>query len=675
MRIMIRNGDNFTIAGTIRIVKGKLEFDIPDEGFKREIMSAPKEVMTDPEKYLNFIIGRFTFSTMVLLVKETDDAKGLQRFFKGGSGSGNHGHAGRPGRLGGSAPGHGGGGSGAASQDNKPKPTKPKPETSSDKIRGHRTEHPKNIADATKLIMEDTGSSEKEAFKMYVAMNGWCSISYMSMRKEGDKNENTRYLKKYIEKSPKWNGNGPVYRGMGMDAKKVKDLKPGKTLDMKGASSWTSSEGVAHKFADGHANDPSSQAQIIFKLDKANHGTSIRHLSSMPAENEVVLSDKVSFKITKVEEDKSWEQPNRAKVYNVYVQEAKLTRKKEPIAVISEEKKNKKITIYDKWDIDSEIGINIHDDGKKLGLQIFFKGGPDSGNHGHVGRPGRVGGSAPSGGGNRIGSKQKATAFVADVLNLTDVTFTKVKEGKKNYDIKGYTGHPYQDMEYGLMASGFKNKNSEGSVVLHNRQDTWQDHNSHTITTKERAGKGDYKGMHEIDANIIRTRQKIAEADPQKFINQRNKLDVSKKTYLTDYTAKEIKDHGMKPFLSEDKQSGCIIAPDGDLGNVFSLNHHGRDVVEFAIVNGAKKLDCFDDGKLPKFYSEFGFKEYKREKNWTPGEPDVVYMHREEGKMFKSLEELRDKKRREMVERMKENGITYEQAADAFMDMMGDEEE
>ncbi len=47
---------------------------------------------------------------------------GLQRFFKGGPESGNHGHAGRPGRLGGSAPGHGGGG--------KPdeKPRKPKEE-------------------------------------------------------------------------------------------------------------------------------------------------------------------------------------------------------------------------------------------------------------------------------------------------------------------------------------------------------------------------------------------------------------------------------------------------------------------------------------------------------------------------------------------------------------------
>jgi len=324
-----------------------------------------------------------------------------------------------------------------------------------------------------------------------------------------------------------------------------------------------------------------------------------------------------------------------------------------------------------------------------LGLQRFYKGGSGSGNHGHAGRPGQVGGSMPGHGGgganensdsnrsingNHIGSKQKATSFVADTLNLTDVIFTKVKEGKKNYEIRGYTKHPYQDMEYGLMASGFRNKKSEGSVVLHNRKDTWQDFNGHTITTKEQAGSGDHKGMHEIDANIIRTKQKVFEANPQEFINQRNKLDVVKKAYLTDYTAKEIKEHGLKPYLSEDKQSGVMIAPDGDMGNVFSLNHHGRDVVEFAIKNGAKKLDCFD-GKLPKFYSEFGFKEYKREKNWTPGGPDVVYMQRKEGKMFKSLEELKDKKRREMIERMKEDNITFEQADDAFMDMMEEKED
>lgn len=52
---------------------------------------------------------------------KSSDNYGLQRFFKGGSGSGNHGHAGRPGQIGGSAPGHGGGGAPEGEGERKPR--------------------------------------------------------------------------------------------------------------------------------------------------------------------------------------------------------------------------------------------------------------------------------------------------------------------------------------------------------------------------------------------------------------------------------------------------------------------------------------------------------------------------------------------------------------------------
>jgi competence transcription factor ComK len=41
----------------------------------------------------------------------------------------------------------------------------------------------------------------------------------------------------------------------------------------------------------------------------------------------------------------------------------------------------------------------------------------------------------------------------------------------------------------------------------------------------------------------------------------------------------------------------------------------------------------------------------------------------------KSWEALKENKRREAVKKMKENGITYEQADEAFLDMMGEMEE
>ena len=85
---------------------------------------------------------------------------------------------------------------------------------------------------------------------------------------------------------------------------------------------------------------------------------------------------------------------------------------------------------------------------------------------------------------------------------------------------------------------------------------------------------------------------------------------------------------GMKTFLSPDKASGYALKPDGDIVSVFSTQKgRGDAIVQHALKNGGNKLDAFD-GYLPKLYAKHGFQEYKREANWTPGAPDVVYMHR-----------------------------------------------
>lgn len=64
----------------------------------------------------------------------------------------------------------------------------------------------------------------------------------------------------------------------------------------------------------------------------------------------------------------------------------------------------------------------------------------------------------------------------------------------------------------------------------------------------------------------------------------------------------------------------------GELTGLFSTyKGFGTQLVFMAILNGATNLDCFD-GFLVDFYKSFGFEETKREKNWTEGQPDVVYM-------------------------------------------------
>lgn len=83
-----------------------------------------------------------------------------------------------------------------------------------------------------------------------------------------------------------------------------------------------------------------------------------------------------------------------------------------------------------------------------------------------------------------------------------------------------------------------------------------------------------------------------------------------------------------KYFISDDFRSGFCIRPDGELCLVFSVaKNRGKLLIRHAIKYGANKLDCFD-GYLPNFYANHGFKEIRRESNWTPNGPDIVYMSR-----------------------------------------------
>ena len=79
-------------------------------------------------------------------------------------------------------------------------------------------------------------------------------------------------------------------------------------------------------------------------------------------------------------------------------------------------------------------------------------------------------------------------------------------------------------------------------------------------------------------------------------------------------------------LLTADDLSGYVVRDTGELVGLFSLARgRGNALVAEAVANGADHLDCFD-GYLPTLYARHGFREVKREANWTPGGPDVVYM-------------------------------------------------
>lgn len=115
----------------------------------------------------------------------------------------------------------------------------------------------------------------------------------------------------------------------------------------------------------------------------------------------------------------------------------------------------------------------------------------------------------------------------------------------------------------------------------------------------------------------------VAEA----FVEARSKVPAHLQEYLSQYTPEELVAAGGRIFVDLDGLNGFIIAPDGDIQNLFSANGKGKVSMRLAIANGGTKLDCFD-GFLPGYYQQFGFEEYQREANWTPGGPDVVFMRK-----------------------------------------------
>lgn len=76
------------------------------------------------------------------------------------------------------------------------------------------------------------------------------------------------------------------------------------------------------------------------------------------------------------------------------------------------------------------------------------------------------------------------------------------------------------------------------------------------------------------------------------------------------------------------EHAGYAIRSDGELVYVFSTARGmGDKIVADSIRMGAVYLDCFD-GHLTTLYGRHGFRVVKQVENWTPGEPDVVYMAR-----------------------------------------------
>lgn len=93
----------------------------------------------------------------------------------------------------------------------------------------------------------------------------------------------------------------------------------------------------------------------------------------------------------------------------------------------------------------------------------------------------------------------------------------------------------------------------------------------------------------------------------EEFITQRNMLHPDLFAFLSPHTKVDYESVSTRLFLSEDKQSGFGINPDGELISVFALDRNrGKTLVAEARKQGAIYLSCMGE-HLRSLYGEFGF--------------------------------------------------------------------
>ena len=256
-------------------------------------------------------------------------------------------------------------------------------------IRGHRTHRPDKPGrrrrvrghvsglsihqkeEVLRQLVEDTATNKQKAEEYFDSIVRYSGVDYAKIRSGRDK-ETAEKIEEFIDNSPKWDGNGSLYRGLNMQ--NISHWKEGKVINMKGVSSWSDDEKIAQDFS--KVEGFTARKNVIFMLPGSDNGTSIKHLSANPHENEILVSKYTSFKIRKIE-------PKGDYIY-IKVDELIQPREiaKEFMNVVVKEG-GKQMTLYDKWKYDSENDLIEIEDKE----DIKQKGGHGSGSWNAPGSP------------------------------------------------------------------------------------------------------------------------------------------------------------------------------------------------------------------------------------------------------------------------------------------------
>lgn len=148
------------------------------------------------------------------------------------------------------------------------------------------------------------GVSKEEAREYNSAVNAFTDRAYKRIRQyqrgeeiedwaQGNTAERERLLEGYISAAPKWGG-GQTFRGVGSHYGMV---DAGDVIDMGGTSSWSTDIGTAVSLG-----KTSSHMLTVFVCDTQRKGTSTRHLSKHPSEDEVTVSKSARYEVVSITE-------------------------------------------------------------------------------------------------------------------------------------------------------------------------------------------------------------------------------------------------------------------------------------------------------------------------------------------------------------------------------------
>lgn len=312
----------------------KLPQDMSDEEVEEK---AEKNVNADSARD---IINQPRESVEVLSISDGNTSPEKSYEGDGGPGSGNFGHEGRPGKLGGSGKGN------DEIEERKGKIksrldelTKQYAEINMDIAKNGYKITPENIA-KMQSIAEESKSLSKEleniskshgtkSFADRLKDSGhldekeileslpsdWASridpdtdqdyghqflSNLRNWSREGYKDlKNDYILTKGIELSnAKWK-NGDLYRGMTLSADELEKIKSAKTITMNGLSSWASDVSPAMQFAMG----PSGQTLLIDRTKGERNALSIALASSRPWEQEVIYGANQKYRVLSVAQE------------------------------------------------------------------------------------------------------------------------------------------------------------------------------------------------------------------------------------------------------------------------------------------------------------------------------------------------------------------------------------